>query len=84
MIITITDPKLMAELEAVRDLIEFRDPQGKLLNVATTNIPGPLTRDVLMNVKMLTPEEFEERRKGPSIPMEEVLAEFPELKPLIV
>ena len=76
MTITITDPKMMADLESARDIIEFRDPQGKLLNVVTTRLPGTPPPEVLANVRLLTTEEYEERRKQPGQPLEEILAEF--------
>jgi hypothetical protein len=76
MTITIDDPKLIAALEGARDFVEFRDPQGKLLNVMTTNLSPPLPPGLLARVRFLTPDEVQQRRAEPGQRMEEMLAEF--------
>jgi hypothetical protein len=77
MAITIADPKLIAELEAVRGPVEFRDPNGKLLTVMTTNLPGAPPPEVMARLQALTPEELERRRKDRTgKTLEEILEDF--------
>lgn len=77
MAITITDPALMAEIEAAQGITEFRDPSGRLLSVVTTDLDGPIPDWVEAKIKTLTAEELAERRKtGPGRSLKEIHADI--------
>lgn len=60
MSITITDPNLLAQLAAVKGLVELRDPAGNVIGRVETTWDGKLPPGVK---SPFTEEEMKERRK---------------------
>jgi hypothetical protein len=60
MSITITDPNLLAQLRQAGDVVELKDPDGKVLGRFNAEGRGKLPPGV---VSPFTREEMEERRR---------------------